>query len=132
MGTRRPVRAKPEDRWHERATLAAMPGVPTHDDDDDEMDPEEAERRIAEFIDAADARPGPPVARLADDVAAAVGEAWRAAEALMADVPVDKLLATMFLVSRRARQLGPDEPRQWQLHAASTLLSGLVGQRRPG
>jgi hypothetical protein len=53
-------------------------------------------------------------------------------DAHMADVGTNKLIATMLLVSRQGREEEDDQPRQWQLYAASTLLSGLIGRRKPG
>lgn len=99
----------------------------TWDDTGDEFDPEQAEREIQAFLDAADALGGPAVADLA-----AVGEAWAGVERAMAGVPNNKLIATMLLVSRQARETSADDPRHWQLHAASTLLSGLIGRAPPG
>lgn len=101
-------------------------------DDEDDFDPEQAERDIQAFIEAAEALDGPPVADLAAGVADVVADAWTAVERRMAEVGTNKLIATMLLVSRQARELDSDEPRQWQLHASSTLLSGLIGLRRPG
>ena len=104
----------------------------TWDDTEDEFDPEQAEREIQAFLDAADALGGPAVADLAAGVAAVVGEAWAGVERAMAGVPNNKLIATMLLVSRQARETSADDPRHWQLHAASTLLSGLIGRSPPG
>lgn len=99
-------------------------------DDEDDFDPQEAERRIDEFIAGADELGGPPVAEFADAVAELVRQAWDAMVEQAAAVPNNKVLAAQFLLSKRARtQTTPDEPEQWQLHAASTLLSGLTGQR---
>ena len=98
-------------------------------DEDDEFDPEQADPEILAFIESADELDGPPVTELAADVADVLGRAWATIEERMAAIPDNKLLATMLLVGRQARELQPDEPRQPQLHAASSLLSGLVGQR---
>jgi hypothetical protein len=38
----------------------------------------------------------------------------------------NKVLATQPLLSQRARGLQPDDPEQWPLYAAATLLSGMV------
>jgi hypothetical protein len=38
----------------------------------------------------------------------------------------NKVLATQLLLSQRARGLQPDDPEQWPLYAAATLLSGMV------
>ena len=50
----------------------------------------------------------------------------REVEALMEGEAHNKVLATQLLLRQRARALGMDDPEQWPLHAASTLLSGLV------
>jgi len=36
------------------------------------------------------------------------------------------VLATQLLLSQQARGMQSDEPEQWRLFAASTLLSGIV------
>lgn len=97
----------------------------------DDIDPEQAEREIQSFLDAAEALDGPPVADLAAGAARILADAWTAMEAHMADVGTNKLIATMLLVSRQGREEETDRPRQWQLYAASTLLSGLIGRRQP-
>jgi hypothetical protein len=99
--------------------------------EEEDFDPEQAERDIAAFIASAEALAGPPVAELAARVLDVVRVAWSDIEAVMADVAHNKLLATMLDVSRRARTLTPDDPAQWQASAASSILSGLVGLRRP-
>jgi hypothetical protein len=43
----------------------------------------------------------------------------------MDGVPHNKVLATQLALSQRARE-EPTAPPDWALHAASTLLSGLV------
>jgi hypothetical protein len=91
-----------------------------------------ADRDIAAFIASADPLPGPPVAELSAAVIDILRAAWEEVEALMADVAYNQLLATMLEVSRRARMTGSDDPSQWQASAASSILSGLVGVRRPG
>ncbi len=94
--------------------------------DDENFDPEEAERRISEFITSAGELPGPPVADLADQVAELMRAAWREVETIMSEKPRNKVLATQLLLSQRARGLRPDDPEQWRLYAASTLMSAMV------
>jgi L-amino acid N-acyltransferase YncA len=94
--------------------------------DEEELDPEEAERRITQFVTSADELPGPPVAELAEQVAALMLAAWTDLEAIMDRKAHNKVLATQLLLSQRARGLQPDEPEQWRLYAAATLLSGMV------
>ena len=108
-------------RHHAPATGEASPNDEEHLDD-----PEEAERRIAEFITSADELPGPPVAELADHVAELMRAAWRDAEENVSCNPHNKVLATQLLLSQRARGLRSDDPEQWRLFAAATLLSGMV------
>jgi hypothetical protein len=38
----------------------------------------------------------------------------------------NKVLATQLLLSQRARRLQPDDPEQWPLYTATTLLSRMV------
>jgi hypothetical protein len=94
--------------------------------DDEDFDPEEGERRITEFIASADDLPGPPVAELVDQVAVLMRAAWRDVETLMSGKPHNKVLATQLSLSQRARRLQPDDPEQWRLFAATTLLSGMI------
>src|SRR5215217_6015464 len=93
--------------------------------EEEELDPEEAERRITQFVRSADELSGPPVEELADQVAALMRTALRDLEAIMEGKPHNKVLATQLLLGQRARGLQHD-PEQWPLHAASSLLSGLV------
>ena len=95
-------------------------------DEEEELDPEEAERRITQFVTSADELSGPPVEELADQVAALMRTALRDLEAIMEGKPHNKVLATQLLLGQRARGLQMDDPEQWPLHAASSLLSGLV------
>ncbi len=95
-------------------------------DDDEDLDPEEAERRITGFITSASELPGPPVADLADEVAELMRAAWRDVETLVSGKPHNKVLATQLLLSQRARGLRSDDPEQWRLFAAATLMSGMV------
>ncbi|MGH9281872.1 MAG: VOC family protein [Acidimicrobiales bacterium] len=99
---------------------------------DDGLDPDQAERHIASFIEQADQAGDRPTAEVAAEVAAVVAGAWADLEARTAGLPTNGLIAAMLEVGRQARRLTPDEPEQWQLHAAGSLLSGLIGRRRPG
>jgi hypothetical protein len=47
------------------------------------LDPEEAERRITQFVTSADELPGPPVEDLAEQVAALMRAAWTDLETVM-------------------------------------------------
>src|SRR5215211_6024632 len=94
--------------------------------DEEELDPEEAERRITQFITSAEELPGSPVEELAEQVAALMRTALRDLEKLMEGKPHNKVLATQLLLGQRARGLQQYDPEQWPLHAASSLLSGLV------
>src|SRR5829696_3409724 len=69
---------------------------------------------------------GPPVEELADQVAALMRKALRDLEMIMEGKPHNKVLATQLLLGQRARRLQQYDPEQWPLHAASSLLSGLV------
>ena len=94
--------------------------------EEEELDPEEAERRITQFITSADGLPGPPVEDLAEQVAALMRVAWTDLEEITAGKPHNKVLATQLLLGQRARALQPDNPEQWRLYAATSLLSGMV------
>jgi hypothetical protein len=94
-------------------------------DEEEEFDPEEADQRITQFVRSADELSGRPVEELADQVAALMRTALRDLEAIMEGKPHNKVLATQLLLGQRARGLQHD-PEQWPLHAASSLLSGLV------
>jgi hypothetical protein len=95
-------------------------------DDEENFGPEEAERRITQFITRADELPGPPVEELAEQVAALMRAALRDLEAVMDGKPHNKVLATQLLLGQRARGSQPGDPEQWRLYAATTLLSGIV------
>jgi hypothetical protein len=45
---------------------------------------------------------------------------------LMSGQRHNKVLATQLLLGQRAREATPDDPEQWRLCAASTLLSGMI------
>lgn len=98
---------------------------PTREDGED-FDPEEAERRITEFVNSADELSGASVAELAERVGGSMRTTWYDIEKIMEDIPHNKLLATQLLLGQRARGLQPDDPEQWRLYAATTLLSGMV------
>jgi hypothetical protein len=93
---------------------------------EEELDPEEAERRITQFVISADELSGPPVEELAERVTALMRAASRDLEKLMDGMPHNKVLATQLLLGQRARGRQPHDPKQWHLYAASTLLSGIV------
>src|ERR671918_2868747 len=95
-------------------------------DEEEELDPEEADQRITQFVTSADELPGPPVEELADQVAALMQTALRDLQAIMEGKPHNKVLATQLLLGQRARGLQMDDPEQRHLHAASTLLSAIV------
>ena len=99
---------------------------PPSDDEDEVLDAEEAERRIMEFVTSADDLPGPPVAELADRVAELMRAAWRNVETIVSGKPHNKVLAVELLLSQRARGLQAEDPEQWRLHAATSLLSGIA------
>jgi len=93
---------------------------------EEELDPEEAERRITQFVTSADELPGPTVEELAGQVAELMRTAWFDVESVMDGKPHNKVLAAQLLLGQRARTLQPDDPEQWRLHAATMLLSGMV------
>ncbi len=75
----------------------AAEGEPPCDDEDD-LDPEEAERRITEFVASAEELPGPSVAELADRVAELMRVTWGDVETIMSGKPHNKLLAAQLLL----------------------------------
>ena len=93
---------------------------------EEEFDQEEAERRIAQFVASAGELPGPSVDELAGQVVDVMQGAWADLEEIMAGKPHNKVLATELLLGQRARALQPTDPEQWRLHAATSLLGGLV------
>jgi len=95
-------------------------------DEEEEFDAEEADQRITQFVRSADELSGPPVEVLADQVAALMRTALRDLEKLMEGKPHNKVLATQLLLSQRARALQHLDPEQRHLHAATTLLGGIV------
>lgn len=98
---------------------------PSDGNEDEALDPEEAERRITAFITSAEELPGPPVAELAEDIAKLMRATWRDVETIISECPNNKVLAVELFVGQRARRLQPDDPEQWRLHAATSLLSGI-------
>jgi hypothetical protein len=109
--------------------LVAQHRAPTADDelpiDDEVLDPEEAERRITEFMASAGKLSGPPIAELADRMAELMRATWRDVETIISGCPNNKVLAVELFLGQRARGLQPDDPEQWRLHAATSLLSGI-------
>ena len=101
-----------------------MSDEPLHDEE--ELDAEEAEQRITQFISSAEELPGPPVEELAEQVVALMRAASRDLEAIMEGKPHNKVLATELLLGQRARAIQPEDPERWRLSAATTLLSELV------
>jgi hypothetical protein len=96
--------------------------------EEEDFDPEEGERRITEFITSADELPGPPVAELVEQVAGLMRAAWSDIQTLLSASAHNKVLATQQSLSQRARGMRPDDPEQWRLFAASTLLSGMISK----
>jgi hypothetical protein len=105
--------------------MVAREGDETLDDEED-FDPEEAERRITQFITRAEKLPGPPVAELGEEVAELMRAAWRDVAAVLDGKPHNKVLAVQLLLSQRARELQPDDHEKWRLSAATTLLGGMI------
>jgi hypothetical protein len=103
-----------------------MGDEPLDEEDEEELDPEEAERRITQFITSAEELPGPPVAELAEQVGAFMRAASGDLEAIMDGKPHNKVLATQLLLGQRARAIQPEDPERWRLSAATTLLSEIV------
>jgi len=108
---------------YERLAAETLDETP---DDDEDFDPEESERRITEFITSADELPGPSVADLAEQATELMRTTWSGMEEIMDSKPHNKVLATQLLLSQRARGLQADDPEQWRLFAATTLLSGMI------
>ena len=106
-------------------------GTATGDfDEEEDFDPEEAERQIAEFIATADELEGPAIADLADAVARVLDGTWSAIEEIIGPQTNNKVIATMLLLSSQARQLQPEDARHWQLHAASSLVGAMIPNAR--
>jgi hypothetical protein len=64
-------------------------------------------------------------------MAALVASSWETAALEAEAVPTNKLIAAMLLVGQQARSVPSDQPLHWQLLAASTLLSGMIGGVAP-
>ena len=94
--------------------------------DEEALDAEEAERRITQFVTSANEHPGPPVEELAQQVTDLMRAASRDLQKSMEGRAHNKVLATQLLLGQRARRLHPDDPEQWRLFAASTLLNEMV------
>jgi hypothetical protein len=85
------------------------------------------ERGLTAFIATADESGYPPVHQLADATLEVMRSAWDRVVMIRVDQSRDRVLATNLLLSQRARSnMTVADPEQWQLHAASTLTSGLV------
>ena len=95
-------------------------------EDGEDFDPEEAKRQITEFVTTSDELSGPPVAELAERVARLMRTTADGIGEIMEGVPHNKLLATQLLLGQHARSMQSDDPEQWRLYAATTLLSGMV------
>ncbi len=65
------------------------------------------------------------MADLTEDVTKLMRAAWRDVEAIMDAIPNNKVLAVELFLGQQARGLQPDNPEQWRLHAAVSLLSGI-------
>ena len=94
--------------------------------EEEELEPQEVQRRITQFVISADELPGPPVDELAERVTALMRAALRDLEMIMDGKPHNKVLATQLLLGQRARGRQPHDPEQWHLYVASTLLSWIV------
>ena len=68
--------------------------------EEEELDPEEAERRITQFVRSADELSGPPVEELAERVTALMRAALRDLETIMEGKPHNKVLATQLLLGQ--------------------------------
>ena len=91
---------------------------------------QQAEDSIRTFISDAGELDGPPVEQLLESVTAIMTSANDQIATLLADVPNNKVLATMLAVGQRARDVAPDNA-QWPLHASSTMLSGFLAAANP-
>jgi hypothetical protein len=80
---------------------------------------------ITEFVASAEELVGPPVAELADRLSELMRATWRDVETIIRGYPNNKVLAVELFLSQRARGLQADDPEQWRLHAATSLLSGI-------
>ena len=105
---------------------------PDEFDDEEELSPEEAEARIAEFIAGADEIPGPSSEQLVAETLAIVGRAWDQVGSLLAPHPANKVIGAMLHASRVSREATPVTREYWIASAASTMLTGHIppGGRR--
>lgn len=86
----------------------------------------EADAGLVEFIESA----GENIDGRVDAVLAVLHEAWTRIDELTRDDSNNTVLATMLELSRRSRAIDPSDAAFWRTSAASTLLSGLHGERR--
>ena len=98
--------------------------------DEEEFDPEQAAREIDAFIVAADQLDGPATAELANRAEAVMAAAWAQIEQIVVGQANNKIVATMLLLSREARESTPEDPRQWQLYAASSMVGAMIPNAR--
>ena len=86
----------------------------------------EADAGLVEFIESA----GGDIGQRAVAVLGILEDAWARIEQLTAADSNNAVLATMLELSRQSRSIDPREAAYWRASAASTLLSGIHGQRR--
>lgn len=118
--------------------VAHNPGFPLGDEgqvylppsDEQQQEAEAAAAAIdaglAEFIEAA----GDDVRARADAVLSIVDDAWARIDDVISGDTNNVVLAVMLELSRRSRSIDPQQPGFWRASAASTLMSGLHGERR--
>jgi hypothetical protein len=104
---------------------------PQSPEDEEILSPEEAEARIAEFIEGADVAGGPSTADLADEVLVHVRRAWDELATITGAQSNNKIVAMMLELSRRARAIDPSTAEYWITSAASSLVSGQIPAARP-
>jgi hypothetical protein len=125
-GRNKPDAPTEDTNWREGERYYETTGEEPFDEEE-ELDPEEAERHIARFMTSAEELTGSLVAELAARVDALMREASRDLETIMEGKPHNKVLATQLLLGQRARAMPPEEePERRRLSAASTLLSEIV------
>ena len=105
------------------------PQIP--EDEEEELTPEEAEARIAGFIEEVDAAGGTPASELADAALDHVRRAWDDVATITGTQANNKVVAMMLELSRRARALDPATPEYWIASAASTVVSGQIPAAQP-
>ena len=118
--------------------VAHNPGFPLGDEGQVYLPPTEEQRAeqeaaaaeidagLVEFIEGA----GDNVGEKADAVLSILEETWRRIDEVTAGDTNNVVLATMLELSRRSRSIDPSEASFWRASAASTLMSGLHGERR--